>query len=282
MNEKTRKKILELHKKGLTAYEIAKRLSVSYGGVRYVTDPAFREYMSQAHKKYFAELKGTPEAQTPPGHSNITQEDIEWLSQHRQRIEKSSRILKGAGVFFYCFVLAFAITAFFILIADSFALIFVAFVAAAFVAAAILIAFTPAFLAPDKYVGEAVIGSIGGLIVGVAITLIYIAPIVSVMQYPITLQVFYPNHPNMTITQNCTGFTTSESGYLNGQPINPKNTTQCNLPASMIDNYGIDPFNCNITGKNITCTTSLLDSASLLGASTNITWSGTILNVSKR
>jgi hypothetical protein len=265
MNEKTRKKILELHKKGLTAYEIAKRLSVSYGGVRYVTDPAFREYMSQAHKKYFAELKGTPEAQTPPGHSNITQEDIEWLSQHRQRIEKSSRILKGAGVFFYCFVLAFAITAFFILIADSFAFIFVA--------AALLIAlFFTSAITPNKYINEMLIGSVSGVIVGMAITLIYIAPIVSVMQYPITLQVFYPNHPNMTITQNCTGFTTSESGYLNGQPINPQNTTECNLPQSMAQ-YEYNPFNCNISGKNITCTAALDE---------NVTWKGTILNISKR
>ena len=118
-------------------------------------------------------------------------------------------------------------------------------------------------------------------ILSLIIALIYLNPVLQT-QYPISMQVSYPNHPNLTITQNCTDFTTSASGYLNGQPINPQNTTECNLPASMIDNYGIDPFNCNITGKNITCTTSLLDSASLLGASTNITWSGTILNVSKR
>ena len=199
--------------------------------------------------------------------NKISNEDLTWLRKHRQGIEKGSRILKGAGVFFYCFVLAFAITAFFILIADSFTLIFVAFVAAA-----ILIAFTLAFLAPDKYVGEAVIGSIGGLIVGVAITLICIAPIVSVMQYPLTIQVFYPNHPNMTITQNCTGFTTSESGYLNGQPINPQNTTQCNLPWNMAPDDS-NPFNCNISNKSITCSGTGYSS---------VIWKGTILNVSKR
>jgi hypothetical protein len=76
----------------------------------------------------------------------------------------------------------------------------------------------------------------------------------------------------MTITQNCTDFTTSESGYLNGQPINPQNTTQCNLPQS-IAQYEYNPFNCNISGKNITCIAAL---------DANVTWKGTILNVSKR
>ena len=265
MNEKTRKKILELHKKGLTAYEIAKRLSVSYGGVRYVTDPAFREYMSQAHKKYFAELKGTPEAQTPPGHSNITQEDIEWLSQHRQRIEKSSRILKRAGVFFYYFALASAVSAAVVLVFTSFIFLLVfAVFAAAFIFAMVS--------TPDKYAREFVFGVISGAIIGIIIVVIYIAPMVSVAIYPVSMQVSYPNHPNITITQNCTGFTTSESGYLNGQPINPQNTTECNLPQSMAQ-YEYNPFNCNISGKNITCTAALDE---------NVTWKGTILNISKR
>ena len=176
MNEKTRKKILELHKKGLTAYEIAKRLSVSYGGVRYVTDPAFREYMSQAHKKYFAELKGTPEAQTPPGHSNITQEDIEWLSQHRQSVEHRSRILKGIGVY-----------AIYLIIVSAFASALTAYIATALIAinatatlfliTVFLIGLIMAFVSvitPDKYIKEGVIGIISGFIVGIALALIVI------------------------------------------------------------------------------------------------------------
>ena len=257
MNEKTRKKIIEMQKKGMTTYAIAKQLGLSQTGVKYVLDPKYREHMKQISRKRYQPKSSQP-------NNTIPSSDIAWLSKHRQSIEKSSRILKGAGVFFYRFVLAFAITAFFILIADYFALIFVAFVAAA-----ILIAFTLAFLAPDKYVGEAVIGSIGGLIVGVAITLICIAPIVSVMQYPISMQVFYPNHPNMTITQNCTGFTTSESGYLNGQPINETNTTTCILPHRIANTTY--PFTCSIQNKAITC-----------NVANYYIWKGTILNISKR
>ena len=116
---------------------------------------------------------------------------------------------------------------------------------------------------------EMFIGGLSCLIIAIAITLIYIAPIASVMQYPITMQVFYPNHPNMTITQNCTGFTTSESGYLNGQPINETNTTTCILPYNIAKTT--NPFTCSIQNKTITC-----------DVANYYIWSGTILNVSKR
>ena len=258
MNEKTRKKIMEMHKKGMTTYAIAKQLGLSRTGVKYVLDPKYREHMKQISRKRYQPKSSQP-------NNTIPSSDIAWLSQHRQSIEKSSRILKGAGVFFYSFVLTFAITAFFILIADSFALIFVA--------AALLVAlFLTSAITPNKYIKEMLIGSLSGFIVGIAITLIYIAPITSVMQYPISMQVFYPNHPNMTITQNCTAFTTTISGSINGQPINPQNTTECNLPQSMAQ-YEYNPFNCNISGKNITCIAAL---------DANVTWKGTILNVSKR
>ena len=258
MDEKTRKKIMEMHKKGMTTYAIAKQLGLSQTGVKYVLDPKYREHMKQISRKRYQPKSSQP-------NNTIPSSDIAWLSQHRQSIEKSSRILKGAGVFFYSFVLTFAITAFFILIADSFALIFVA--------AALLVAlFLTSAITPNKYIKEMLIGSLSGFIVGIAITLIYIAPITSVMQYPISMQVFYPNHPNMTITQNCTAFTTTISGSINGQPINPQNTTECNLPQSMAQ-YEYNPFNCNISGKNITCIAAL---------DANVTWQGTILNVSKR
>ena len=258
MNKNTKKKIMEMHKKGMTTYAIAKQLGLSQTGVKYVLDPKYREHMKQISRKRYQPKSSQP-------NNTIPSSDIAWLSQHRQSIEKSSRILKGAGVFFYSFVLTFAITAFFILIADSFALIFVA--------AALLIAlFFTSAITPNKYINEMLIGSVSGVIVGMAITLIYIAPIVSVMQYPITLQVFYPNHPNMTITQNCTGFTTTNSGYINGQPINPKNTTQCNLPWNMAPDDS-NPFSCNISNKSITCSGTGYSS---------VIWKGTILNVSKR
>ena len=260
MDEKTKKKIMEMHKKGMTIYAIAKQLGLSQTGVKYVLDPKYREYMSQiSHKRY-------SKAQNSQPNNTISSSDAAWLSQHRQNVERRNRILKGTGVFFYCFAFVLAIAIFAALSFVAFALIF-AFVALAF-------AFVPALLAtPDKYAGEAVVGSISGLIIGIVIALIYLVPMASIAQYPISMQVFYPNHPNMTITQNCTAFSVSSSGYLNGQPINPENTTTCNLPSSMDPNaLFYEPFNCNINGNSITCNATL----------PNVTWQGTILNVSKR
>ena len=98
---------------------------------------------------------------------------------------------------------------------------------------------------------------------------------VSTVIHPISIQVFYPNHPNLTIIQSCTAFKIYSLGYLNGQQINPQNTTQCNLPQNMAP-YNSNPFNCNIINKSITC----LGTRSL--KLKNVTWKGTILNVSKR
>ena len=109
-------------------------------------------------------------------------------------------------------------------------------------------------------------------ILSLIIALIYLNPVLQT-QYPISMQVFYPNHPNLTISQNCTAFIISASSYINGQPTNLKNTTQCWLPSSMDSNALFNaPFNCNIKGTNITCKATF----------PNVTWEGTILNVSKR
>jgi hypothetical protein len=95
-----------------------------------------------------------------------------------------------------------------------------------------------------------------------------------VPQYTISMQVFYPSHPNLTITQSCTDFVTTTSGYLNGQPINLKNVTYCHLPFNMTQNFS-EPFSCGIIGKNITCVNSIFGDGSEI-------WQGTILNVSNR
>ena len=120
----------------------------------------------------------------------------------------------------------------------------------------------------------------GGFIVGMIIGSIIFASFANINQYPISMQVFYPNHPNITITPNCTAFSNSASGYLNGQPINPQNTTECNLPENMTKNVTVNPFNCNITGKNITCIGE--ENGISISEEENVTWKGTILNVSKR
>jgi hypothetical protein len=120
----------------------------------------------------------------------------------------------------------------------------------------------------------------GGFIVGIIVGSIIFASFASINQYPISMQVFYPNHPNITITQNCTAFSNSASGYINGNPINLQNTTECNLPQSIghLNDYNYyNPFTCNIIGKNITC-----NSSGFGGINENATWKGTILNVSRR
>ena len=152
----------------------------------------------------------------------ISDEALAWLQAYKQNVERRTRMLKGIDVFLYC--LAFGVA-----LATSVAFAFIAFIVFLALAAILIVAHPP-----DKYAGEAVVGSISGLIIGIVIALIYLVPMASIAQYPISMQVFYPNHPNMTITQNCTAFTTSALGYLNGQPINPQNTTQCNLPQSML------------------------------------------------
>lgn len=133
---------------------------------------------------------------------------------------------------------------------------------------------------PDKYATEMFVGILSGFIIGIIITITSLVPMANLSQYSISMQVFYPNHPNLTITQNCTAFTTTMSGYLNGSPINQTNTTKCILPQSMAhpNNYNYyNPFTCSIIGKNISCYSSGLD-----GINENSTWKGTILNVSKR
>ena len=199
--------------------------------------------------------------------NKIPDEDLAWLQAHKQSVERRTRMLKGTGMFFYCFALFFALISF-IVLATHYAFFYASISFIIFLGLiATLILAEPS----NKYAREGVAGIMSGLIIGLIIAIVYIAPTANMSQYPISMQVFYPNHPNLTITQNCTGFTTSESGYLNGQPINLTNTTQCNLPQSR-PQYE-NPYDCNISGKNITCI-AFLDE--------NMTWKGTILNVTKR
>ena len=199
----------------------------------------------------------------------ISNEELKWLRKHRRSVERRTRMLKSAGIFFYYFVIYLVAP-----IAFGFALLSTIAAVAGFILVGdiILIAFSFSPVIDTKYFKELVTGVITGLIIGGIIALVYIAPMVSMSQYPISMQVFYPNHPNITITQNCTGFTTSESGYLNGQPINETNTTTCYLPQNMAPDDS-NPFNCNISNKSITCSGTSYPS---------VTWQGTILNVSKR
>ena len=200
----------------------------------------------------------------PTPNKNNNTEDLKWLSQHRQSIEHRNRMLKGAGVFSLCFALGFAFAAFIALIFSS--------AIDSLIALAIFLCLTITLIVanpPDEYVIEMFFGTIGGVFIGLIITLTLLVPMANVAQYPISMQVFYPNHPNLTITQKCTGFTTSESSYFNGEPINETNTTTCILPHSIANTTY--PFTCSIQNKTITC-----------NVANYYIWKGTILNVSKR
>ena len=171
MDEKTKKKIMEMHKKGMTIYAIAKQLDLSHTGVKYVLDPKYREYMSQISHKRYSKLK-----KAQPNNTVLSSSDVAWLSKHRQSIEKRDRILTGIGVY-----------AIYLIIASAFASAFTAFIAAALIAinatstlflitvfGIALIFALVSVITPDKYTKEAFIGIISGFIIGIAFALITI------------------------------------------------------------------------------------------------------------
>ena len=197
--------------------------------------------------------------------TRLSNEDAEWIKQHKHNIEKRNNILKNIGVFLLFFTLAaFAFVLFAFVLVSVLALAAFAFVLVS------VLAF--AGFAADSihgYDAEKAPGAILGIIVGLLLSVVFIVPSMqaaaNLSAYPMQLQVFYPNHPNLTITQNCSAFTTSSLGYLNGQPIDKTNTTACLMPQA-----GNAAYQCSITNKTIYC---------VAGASI---WEGTILNVSKR
>ena len=201
----------------------------------------------------------------------ISDEDLEWLQAHKKNVERA----KHAGIYAFFMLPGLALGIFSGYSVEALNSFYVIVAVIATLAGG---AFS--LLYDDDNGSMVVIGFMLGAIIGAVITVIAFAPMALIAEYPISMQVFYPNHPNITITQNCTGFTTSESGYFNGQPINLTNTTQCNLPQNMAhpNNYNYyNPFTCSIIGRNITC-----NSSGLGGINENATWQGIILNVSKR
>ena len=160
MNEKTRKKIIEMQKKGMTTYAIAKQLGLSQTGVKYVLDPKYREHMKQISRERSSKPK------SPQPNNAIPSSDIAWLSQHRQSVEHRNRILKGIGVYAIYFIVAIAAALIAINATSTIFLITVFGIALIFALVSVI--------TPDKYTKEAFIGIISGFIVGIALTLIVI------------------------------------------------------------------------------------------------------------
>ena len=128
---------------------------------------------------------------------------------------------------------------------------------------------------------DVVVVIVAGIIVGVIIAQTYVVPVANVIQYSVSMRATYVNNPNITITQNCTAFSVSSKGYVNGKPIDPKNTTECEFPSNMSKNT-ITPFECHIFGKNMTCTNEIFGTGGFTSKDYNITWNGVILKFTER
>ena len=169
MNEKTRKKIIEMQKKGMTTYAIAKQLGLSQTRVKYTLDPKYREHMRKMSRNRY-------QPKTPQPNNAISSSDAAWLSQHRKNVEHRGRILKGIGVYAIYFIVASAFASAFTAYIAT-ALIAINATATLFAVTVFLIGLIMAFVSlitPDKYIKEGVIGIISGFIVGIALALIVI------------------------------------------------------------------------------------------------------------
>ena len=196
--------------------------------------------------------------------TKLTNDEATWLRTNKETTERRNRLLKGMGVFIFCFAIAFVLVLTFTTTStlsypNTPTSIFATLAALVFFAtlAALVIIFDN-----EEYKTAKISGILSGLVVGLILINTYISPSLQMVAYPMQLQVAYPH---LTIIQNCTAFSLSAQGYLNGQLINPANTTTCLLPQENNTEY-----QCSIANKSITC------------VSGSSAWSGSILNVSKR
>ena len=128
-------------------------------------------------------------------------EAIEWTQKHRAVAERRTRMLKGTGIFLLFVAIGIAIVLALVVAAVLLVAAF-AFAIAAFAFAIVLIValiYTPDNIyTPDKYGREAVVGIISGVSIGIVLALIYIAPMASIAQYPISICTGTPPGQNVT------------------------------------------------------------------------------------
>ena len=208
----------------------------------------------------------TAQKKTP----KLTSDDIKWIKKHKQNTDR----LKETFAMLFVIVISFTM---------SYTLMFGINTGKGWIMGATLLSiiFTLAIIGgfgiDERYSDFSValfILSILGLITGMIIGNANFAPLANLINYPISIQASYhSNTGNITVTQNCSNFSVSASGYYDGYAINPVNSTECNLPKD-IANYS-NPFDCviNSTHEGIYCMGNDMS---------NVVWNGKILNISKR
>ena len=173
MNEKTRKKIIEMQKKGMTTYAIAKQLGLSQTGVKYVLDPKYREHMKQISRERSSKPK------SPQPNNAISSSDIAWLSQHRKSVEHRVRMLKSVGISTVYFALAFAFVFASITFVASFTTLGPNFLTSASSAFAIISSGLAlallSVITPDEYDAVGIAGIISGFIIGLILANLILA-----------------------------------------------------------------------------------------------------------
>lgn len=196
---------------------------------------------------------------------SVHKEDVEWITQHKEEFKRLKFNLLFIGFLTIGVVFGFVSGLF-----EPPALIFIITSIFVIVLPGIIVAIK--YDAIDSFALYSALAI--GFLVSFIISLSFSTSFYSTStQQQISMQVFYPNHPNITVTQTCAPIKTFASGYFNGQAINAESTTQCNLPANIAP-YNSNPYNCDITEKNITCVSSIYNE--------NITWEGTILKTDLR
>lgn len=188
--------------------------------------------------------------------TKLTNDEAAGLRIHKETIERRKlilNVLKDIIVFLIFALASFAFVALGVVVG------IIAFAFIVFAAAAIYAIIEER---NEEYTIIKISGVIAGFMLGVILASIYVSPSLQIAAYPMQLQVAYPH---LTAIQNCTAFSLSAQGYLNGQSYGTTNTTTCLLPQENNTQY-----QCSIVNKSITCAYGLS------------AWDGRILNVSKR
>lgn len=203
--------------------------------------------------------------------TNCSSDDLKWLYSHRKKVEKYSDDLEVFQIItFLMFGVIIGTASIYLVTIHTINSNYLFFILLAILLVGLIFA---GIYGRDSlgliFLIAIAIGYFIGVLLGAPMLPNFLNS--TAIQQNISMTVFYPNHPNITVTQTCTPINTSALGYFNGKAINPKSTTKCDLPANIAPPNS-NPFNCSIINENITCVSD--------GFNDNITWEGKVLNVS--